>query len=38
MAVVAAAAAFVETSAVQSDGHIDSRLVVASSPMDSQPV
>ena len=38
MVVIAATAAFGETSAVRSDGHIESRLVVASFPMDSQPV
>ncbi len=38
MVVIAATAAFGKASAVRSDGHIESRLVVASSPMDSQPV
>lgn len=38
MIVIAATAALGETSAVRSDGHIESRPVVASSPMDSQPV
>lgn len=38
MVVIAATAALGETSAVRSGGHIESSLVVASSPVDSQPI